>query len=279
MSPPESLPVSRNWYRIEAVGEALTLITEPRVRGLLRANAWLVRGRDRDILVDCGLGVASLWPTVASLTQREPVVVLTHAHLDHMGAAHEFAECWAHPLEHADHPPPGSLLGPHLAAELGLAEALPDVLITAVPHESYDLSRYRLRPVNVTRHLNDGDVIDLGQRAFTVMHLPGHSPGSIGLFDEHDGTLISGDTIYDDVLIDEITGADIADYVASLQRLRELPVRVVLPGHFPRFDGTRMRQLIDMYLTERGRRSDTPPKKGPTTSAVRDRPCWRGGHS
>jgi len=253
MTRPESLPVARSWYRVEAVGEALTLITEPRVRGLLRANLWLVRGRDRDILVDCGLGVAPLWPTLASLTRREPVVVLTHAHLDHMGAAHEFAECWAHPLEHADRPPPGSLLGPQLGAELGIAEALPDVLITAVPHESYDPSSYRLQPANVTRHLRDGDVIDLGQRAFTVMHLPGHSPGSIALFDEHDGTLISGDTIYDDVLVDEITGADIADYVASLQRLCELPVRVVRPGHGPRFPGTRMRQLIDRYLIERGK--------------------------
>jgi glyoxylase-like metal-dependent hydrolase (beta-lactamase superfamily II) len=45
--------------------------------------------------------------------------------------------------------------------------------------------------------------------------------------------LLSGDTIYDDVLVDEITGADIADYVASLQRLREPPVHVVLPGHGP----------------------------------------------
>jgi glyoxylase-like metal-dependent hydrolase (beta-lactamase superfamily II) len=66
--------------------------------------------------------------------------------------------------------------------------------------------------------------------------------------------LISGDTIYDDVLIDEITGADIADYAASLQRLRDLPVRVVYPGHGPSFPSTRMRQLINRYLTERGNR-------------------------
>ena len=67
--------------------------------------------------------------------------------------------------------------------------------------------------------------------------------------------MLSGDTIYDDVLVDEITGADIADYVASLQRLREPPVHVVLPGHGPSFRDTRMRQLIDRYLNERGNRS------------------------
>jgi len=226
-----SLPVARNWYRIEAIGDALTLINEPHVRGLLRAKAWLIRGRDRDVLVDCGLGVAPLHPIVAELTERDPVVVLTHAHLDHMGAAYEFAECWAHSLERADQPLPGTLLGPDLAAELGLKEVLPDVLITAVPHEGYDPAGYRLRPATVTRDLCDGDVVDLGERAFTVLHLPGHSPGSIAFFDEHDGTLLSGAVVYDDVLIDEIAGADIGDYVASLRRLRELPVRIVLPGH------------------------------------------------
>jgi len=74
MTRPESLPVSRDWYRIEAVGEALTLITEPRVRGLLRANAWLVRGRDRDILVDCG-PARMRWAVAAGLPV--PAVVAT----------------------------------------------------------------------------------------------------------------------------------------------------------------------------------------------------------
>jgi glyoxylase-like metal-dependent hydrolase (beta-lactamase superfamily II) len=136
-----------------------------------------------------------------------------------------------------------------------LEEVPPDVLIKAVPHEGYDPSGYRLRPVTVTRHLCDGDVVDLGDRAFTVVHLPGHSPGSIAFFDEHDGTLFSGDAVHDDVLIDEIAGADIGDYVASLRRLRELPVRIVHPGHGPGFQGSRMRELIDEYLIVRADQS------------------------
>ena len=42
------------------------------------------------------------------------------------------------------------------------------------------------------------DIIDLGDRRFRVVHLPGHSPDSIGLLDEHDGLFFSGDAIYDD---------------------------------------------------------------------------------
>ena len=43
--------------------------------------------------------------------------------------------------------------------------------------------------------LAEGDVIDSGARPLTVLHLPGHSPRSIALFDQRDGTLFSGDVV------------------------------------------------------------------------------------
>lgn len=60
-----------------------------------------------------------------------------------------------------------------------------------------------------------------------MLHLPGHSPGSIALFDESDGTLFSGDVVYDDVLLDELPGSDREEYVHTMNRLREVPVRIV----------------------------------------------------
>ena len=50
---------------------------------------------------------------------------------------------------------------------------------------------YRIAPAPLTRILDEGDVIDLGDRSFTVLHLPGHSFGCIGLYDERDGLLFS----------------------------------------------------------------------------------------
>jgi glyoxylase-like metal-dependent hydrolase (beta-lactamase superfamily II) len=117
-----------------------------------------------------------------------------------------------------------------------------------VPGEAYDAAAYRLKPARVTRHLGDGDVVDLGGPAFTVLHLPGHSPGSIALLDEHNGAPFSGDVLYDDVLLDSIAGADPRQYAASLGRLRDLPVRIVYPGHGPSFGPGRMRAIIDRYL-------------------------------
>ncbi|MFD8778351.1 MBL fold metallo-hydrolase [Streptomyces sp. NPDC059916] len=244
-----ALPVVQDWFRVTAIDSTLTLIDEPHVHELLDSNTWLVRGRDRDLLVDCGLGVGDLPALLAQLTAREPTVVLTHAHLDHMGAAHVFAHCWAHPLEAVESPELGSLLGSVWAAQGGLPDFdLPPLLISAVPHEGYDPSSYELRPAHVTRHLGDVDRIDLGDRALTVLHLPGHSPGSIALLDEADGTLFSGDVVYDDVLLDELPGSDREKYVHTMKRLRELPVRIVRPGHGPSFDRQRLCRIIDDYI-------------------------------
>jgi len=72
---------------------------------------------------------------------------------------------------------------------------------------------------------------------FTVLHLPGHTPGSIALYDEQSGTIFTGDVIYDGQLLAEIVGSDIDDYLHSMRRLREMPVRVVHPGHGPSVNG------------------------------------------
>ncbi|MDW8803599.1 MBL fold metallo-hydrolase [Streptomyces scabiei] len=214
-----------------------------------------MRGSHRSLLVDAGLGVAPLRPALPHLLTAEPVLVITHGHLDHMGGAHEFTDVRAHPGENIQAPHPGSLLTADLFTELGMPPIddtdVPELMISARPHDSYDPTAYRLRGTPVSRTLDDGDVIDLGDRRFTVLHLPGHSPGSIGLFDPDNGTLFSGDVIYDDQLLDDIHGADPARYVTTMARLRDLPVTVCHPGHGPSFDATRLREIADAYITDR----------------------------
>jgi glyoxylase-like metal-dependent hydrolase (beta-lactamase superfamily II) len=151
-----ALPVARAWFRMRPADDALTVIDEPHVQGLLRANIWLIRGQDRDLLFDSGLGVASLRTALDGIISPDPVLALSHAHLDHMGSAHEFPDCRAHPAELVANPPPGSLEGPALAAEIGLCEALPPLLITARRDEAYDPADYRLWPARVTRSLVRG---------------------------------------------------------------------------------------------------------------------------
>jgi len=122
--------------------------------------------------------------------------------------------------------------------------------VTALP-AGYALESFRQQPARVTRLIDEGDVVDLGDRQFEVLHLPGHSRGSIGLFEAATGTLFSGDAIYDGPLLDELPGSDIADYCATMERLLDLPVTVVHAGHDPSFGRDRLRTLARDYLDAR----------------------------
>jgi len=250
--------IAEKWFEFRRVDDDITLIWEPNVVPLIRCNIWHVRGRDRDLLIDTGLGMASLKAAARHLFDKNLTAVATHAHYDHVGGFHEFEERVIHGAE-ARKVAAGnaaSLFGG--GKEDALLESIraagydvPPELFTAVPSKGYDPRSYSVLPAPATRLVGEGDVIDIGDRRFEVLHLPGHSPGSIGLWEERTGTLFSGDAIYDGPLLDELPGSDIPTYVATMKRLRQLPVSVVHAGHDPSFNRARLRELCDAYLAKR----------------------------
>jgi len=253
--------IADRWFEHKTIDDGITHFWEPHVIPLMRCNIWHVRGRDRDLFIDTGLGVASLSEAARDLIDRPVTAVATHAHVDHVGSHHEFEDRLVHRLEAkalADARPGYSLYldDPTLVAELVRAgyDCVPDqCLVTALPHEGYDVGAYSLQGSKATRVVEAGDSVDLGDRRFEILHLPGHSPGSIGLWEADTGILFSGDCIYDGPLLDGFDDSDIADYIASMKRLREIPVRVVHAGHDPSFGRARLHELIDAYLSERDR--------------------------
>lgn len=96
--------------------------------------------------------------------------------------------------------------------------------------------------------LEEGHIVDLGNRHFEVMHLPGHSPGSVGLWEGESGTLFSGDALYDGTLLDDLPDSNISDYLETMKHLRSMPVNVVHGGHEPSFGRDRMIELTDAYI-------------------------------
>ena len=123
--------------------------------------------------------------------------------------------------------------------------------VSRLPSPDWQVAAYRLEPAPLTMALAEGDVVDLGDRQFRVLHLPGHSPDSIGLLDERDGLFFSGDAIYDDTLIDDLRDSDRAAYRATMARIIDLPVRIAHGGHGESFSGERMRAIARAYI-ERG---------------------------
>ena len=184
---------------------------------------------------------------------RDPMVLLTHAHLDHVEGAYEFADIGAHTadVDELASGVPASLDGPELAQLLGAGDVgspFPDLMIKELPHPAYDPSSYRLQPVTVTRQLRDGERIESGGRTLTVPHLPGHTPGSIGVLEELTGVLYSGDVIYDGYLVDDLPESAVARYRRSMAVLADIEVSVVHPGHCRSFNQARLRELTARYL-------------------------------
>ncbi|WP_160288299.1 MBL fold metallo-hydrolase [Pseudomonas knackmussii] len=247
------LKIADRWFECRTLDDGITLLWEPHVHPMLRCNIWHVRGRDRDLLVDTGMGIASLRESARDLFQRPLVAVATHSHLDHMGGLHEFDCRLCHAAEAGEFQQPDQDVGLVLDREHWLAEYMDDLddsrlVIDALPHAGFDPAGWRLRSAPATGLLEEGGVIDLGDRSFEVLHLPGHSPGSIGLLERASGTLFSGDAVYDAGLLDQIPGADVPTYRRTMQRLRELPVTQVHAGHEASFGRERLRELADAYL-------------------------------
>jgi glyoxylase-like metal-dependent hydrolase (beta-lactamase superfamily II) len=124
-------------------------------------------------------------------------------------------------------------------------------LVDALPHSDYDVSGYTIAPAPVTELLADGDVIDLGDRTFEVVHLPGHTPGSAGLIDRDSGVLFTGDVLYDGELLDELPESNIDDYVASMGRLLALDATVAYAGHEQPLSRDDVQRLGSSYLARR----------------------------
>jgi len=96
-------------------------------------------------------------------------------------------------------------------------------------------------------------VLDLGNRVFQILHLPGHSPGSIALYEKNSGCLFSGDVVYDGALFDTVYHSDPQLYRESLARLRELPIQLVHGGHYDSFGHEKLLSIIDRYFRGEGR--------------------------
>ncbi|MBD3897079.1 MBL fold metallo-hydrolase [Halomonas sp. ML-15] len=229
------------WYTTRRVGDDVTHIEEPFIQAFYRCNIWHVRGRDRDMLVDSGMGVVSLREWVPLVTERSLTAVASHTHFDHIGCHHEFEERVVHRAE-AD-----ILASPGRRATLAdpyVSEAIFDRL----PPFPFAATTYAVKAAPATRLVEDGDVIDLGDRVFEVIHTPGHSPGGIALWEARSGILFSGDIVYDGPLIEDTYHANAADYERSMRRLYDLPVSVVHGGHFPSYGRERHRQIIRAWL-------------------------------
>lgn len=253
------LPIAENWFQATALDADTTVIIEPHIHVLEQANMFLVQGNERDMILDTGMGVIPFKPYLDTLRRnpkKEIICVSSHTHIDHIGAVHEFDIRLVHPAEAEEMADPSGLTSlfrrdmPEALLQTFLEAGYPPIgetLIEALPFEGYDPESYKLQGAPATGLLAHGDSVDLGDHVYTVLHLPGHSPGGIGLFEEATGVLFGADAIYDGPLIYEGPGMSVTDYRRTFDLLKTLDVTTVHGGHDPSFGKERMLEIIAHY--------------------------------
>lgn len=236
------MTLNGQWFERELISQTITRIWEPFVHPFFRANIFHVRGRDANLVIDFGTGLKSL-RNILEVDPGKPIIaVATHVHVDHVGSFFEFDYRLGHRKE-AD--AFASMSDDQTLADYFRAQ---EEAVVCDPSPQWCPADYMIRPAALSEVLDEGARVELGDRSFSILHLPGHSPGSIGLFDEHDGTFFAGDAIYEGTLVDDLPGCDKQQYRGSMSRLLELDVAVVHGGHGAAISKGRMRAIALDYL-------------------------------
>lgn len=245
--PPACLPVAELWFGIAARAHDIVQIREIWIDPYLTGDMWLVRGRERSLLIDSGTGMVSPRAAIDSLARGPVLALATNGWYDHAGGLHAFAERACHAAE------VGIVAAPTAASSVADIYVSDDML-RALPEAGYSTAAYRMRGTAVTRTLDDGDVIDLGDRQIEVLSMPGDTPGHLVLFEAATGTLFTGDTLFDDPQPQSRGGYrspgsppdkhSRRQRAQNLERIAALPVSTVCGGHFGQFDAGRLRTLL-----------------------------------
>ncbi len=235
-------------------------------------NVYAVEEKDGGLLLwDSGLGSpeaeAALDDGFRRIGRRFDEVrriAISHAHVDHYGAARFVEEragapipAYAHPVDAPKMAEGGSRWRdrqPWYGAYLARLGVPLDVLLAVKGQgeRSHSLAR-RIREV---RPLGEGDVLETRHLALRVLHMPGHTPGLLCLHDPAHRLFFSADHLLERVSPNPIielgpNGEEgffrpLLAYVESVLRLRALDVDLVLPGHGPPFAGHR--EVIDRLV-------------------------------
>ncbi len=183
--------------------------------GMLQCNCSIFgdEATKEALVIDPGDDIADILAILAKHGLRVTGIVITHAHIDHIGGAQKLKNVTGAPVYMNENDSELSAMLPMQAAWLG----------TETPENP-----------GIDTPARDGDSITIGATAFHVLHTPGHTQGSISLYIPDEHKLVAGDTLFrDSVGRTDLPGGDSKQIIRSIKgKLLTLPEdTVVIPGH------------------------------------------------
>jgi glyoxylase-like metal-dependent hydrolase (beta-lactamase superfamily II) len=127
-------------------------------------------------IVDPGGDVPLILGALKEIGVTPVAIWLTHGHLDHAGGATQLAEALSIPV-----------IGPHEADKF---------LLDDLPSSGLRFDILDMKAVTPSRWLAEGDEVKVGDVAFSVLHVPGHTPGHVTFFQKDLRFLLAGDTVF-----------------------------------------------------------------------------------
>ncbi len=192
-----------------------------------KTTMYVYEGKDRVLLLDTGFGLLDLKELVGELCPgKEIVVVNSHGHGDHNSGNSQFEKVY---VGRFDEPTSHSVMNP------AQKERFLNNFFRDNPRaDDFDPADWHPGPSKCVMPLRDGDVIDLGGIRLEVLETPGHSLGSICLFDRENGYLFTGDLMLTWQVWGQLQcSTTLMDYGMTLDRLKALEplVKEVFPAH------------------------------------------------
>ena len=157
---------------------------------------FLLAGKKKALLIDSGMQIHNAKEIAQQLVSLPIELLNTHADPDHIGSNAEFEAFYMHPAEASN----------YYNTQKGTGKFIP---------------------------IENGDIIDLGDRKLEIITIPGHTPGSVALLDIENRVLYSGDTVQDGTIFMFGVQREFHAYIQSLNKLETMKDRfdTIYPSH------------------------------------------------
>ena len=244
-----------SWFSTKLIESGIYLTTEDYYYAGNRSNSWLIRGTTRDVIIDTGLGLCNLKNHLEKRellsSDRQCIVICTHSHFDHSGGAYHFDNVLIHQDDY---------LGLSNGEESATLNWSHPTHYHAKPYSNFSANQYKVPPTKCTS-IEDGHRVNLGgdddDDQIEIIHVPGHTPGSIVCYYPRQKALFTGDFVYEcgdgSCLFDHLPTSSINDYVKSAHNMidwlqKHQDVEKFYPGHYHALDRKRFEQLLTEYI-------------------------------